>query len=374
MNLENSLKQSEEEIQDMQYEKHINRIKNGSLKIKKDGSLIDLSFTQRFQLDQLYLTSCHYVSFQYAFSQTCTVFQADKCKIKNLSGIEQIQSIRSLFLYDNKIEDISPLRSIKSIDTLNIGNNKIIDISPLNQLSNLKSLNLSNNSIVNLSQIKELYCLETLYVISNNISSLFGIQNLKNLQTLGINNNKITSLNGIQNLKCLKVIYAENNKITDLYGVHHLKNLCQLFLCNNQIQDLSPLSGCCSLVSLEIINNQIVDVSPLQHNLELRYMIIEQNYISNFQNINKLQNFGILQRENQKQPSLAQIQTSARMKTIFTTKSHLEYMSINRTAIISRFESVTQKSELLINAITNFQLNLSNKLLQVFGTVEDASQ
>ncbi|CAL5985106.1 Hypothetical_protein [Hexamita inflata] len=56
MNRKNNSKQSYDEIQNMQYEKHINRIKNSTLKIKKDGSLIDLSFTQRFQLDQLYLS------------------------------------------------------------------------------------------------------------------------------------------------------------------------------------------------------------------------------------------------------------------------------------------------------------------------------
>ncbi|CAL6025309.1 Hypothetical_protein [Hexamita inflata] len=89
MNLESNQKQSDDEIQNMQYKKHVNRIKNGSLKIKKDGSLNDLSFTQRFQLNQLYITSCHQISFQHAFSQSCTVFQAEKCKIKNISGIEQ---------------------------------------------------------------------------------------------------------------------------------------------------------------------------------------------------------------------------------------------------------------------------------------------
>ncbi|CAL5985122.1 GW_domain-containing glycosaminoglycan-binding protein [Hexamita inflata] len=127
MNPENNYKQSDDEIQNMQYEKHKYRIKNGTLKIKKDGSLIDLSFMQRFDNLYIQITKCYYIQFQHAFNKNFTRFSADKCRIKNISGIEQNQSLRSLCLSDNKIEDISPLRSIKSIDTLYIGNNKIKD-------------------------------------------------------------------------------------------------------------------------------------------------------------------------------------------------------------------------------------------------------
>ncbi|CAL5985159.1 Conserved_hypothetical protein [Hexamita inflata] len=352
MNPENNQKQSDDEIQNMQYEKHINRIKNGTLKIKKDGSLIDLSFTKRFQLKQLYITSCHYVSFQYTFSQTCSVFQADKCKIKNLSGIEQNQSLRSVCLIDNKIEDISPLRTIKSLDTLYIGNNKIKDISPLNQLTNLKILYLNDNNISDLCQIKDLHYLEQLDVV----------------------NNQITSLHNIKNLKSLKKLDATHNKITDLHGVQHLMYLTALYVSYNKISDLSPLSTCSQLNSLNTINNQITDASPLQHNLQLQYVSLKQNYINDFQALTQLQYFSNFILENQQQPSPTQIQTSARMKTIYTVRSRLEYMPIKRTAIKSRFNSVTEISELLIDAITNVQLNLSNKLLQVFGTVENASQ
>ncbi|CAL6025287.1 Hypothetical_protein [Hexamita inflata] len=42
MNLENNQKQSDDEIQNMQYEKHVNRIKNGTLKIKKDEMIFRL--------------------------------------------------------------------------------------------------------------------------------------------------------------------------------------------------------------------------------------------------------------------------------------------------------------------------------------------
>ncbi|CAL6025286.1 Hypothetical_protein [Hexamita inflata] len=103
-------------------------------------------------------------------------------------------------------------------------------------------------------------------------------------------------------------------------------------------------------------------------------MTIEQNYISNYLVLNKQQNFRNFTLRDQEIPSPTQILTSARMKTISTTRSYLESIPQKRTALQSHFNSVANKSELLINAITNIQLNLSRKLLQVFGTVEHASQ
>ncbi|CAL6040675.1 internalin [Hexamita inflata] len=337
----------------MHNKKRKNIIKKDTLKINKDRSLNNLSFTQRFQLNQLYITKCPYVSFQYAFSQTCTVFQADDCQIESISGIEQNQQLRSLCLIYNKIKDISPIRTIKSLDTLNIGNNKIQDISPLNQLTNLKILKLFNNNISDISQIKD----------------------LRDLKELDVSFNQITSLHSIKKFKSLKVLHANNNKITDLYEVQYLNNLTSLYVGNNEISDLSPLSACSSL-SLLIENNQITDASPLQHIQQLSYVQLEQNFINDFQALTQLQNYTKYNFKlgNQQQPSLAQIQTSARMKTISTTRSHLENISSKRTVLQSHFNSVTNKSELLIDAITNVQLNLSRKLLQVFGTIEDASQ
>ncbi|CAL5985152.1 leucine-rich_repeat domain-containing protein [Hexamita inflata] len=174
----------------------------------------------------------------------------------------------------------------------------------------------------------------------------------------------------------LKELQANNNKITDLHGVQHLKYLNTLNLNNNKISDLTPLSGCIFLLSLQIQNNQILDLSPLKHNHFLQYLIMENNYISSIQPLSKLKNFKnfYFTLRNQVNPSLAQIQTSARMKSISTNISHLQNLEFYQINVQSHFSSVTYNIELLFDIIADVQLNLSNKLQQVFGTVEDASQ
>ncbi|CAL5985181.1 leucine-rich_repeat domain-containing protein [Hexamita inflata] len=336
-----------------QYEKHLPRIKDGQLKIKKDQSLHDLSFTLRFKLNTLYISNCHQVSFQHAFSQTCCILHATKSKIKNLTGIDQNQQLKELLLSNNLIEDLTPLQTLTQLNTLSVGYNKIVDISGLNRLSNLKSLYLYNNSIENLNQIKNLY----------------------NLEILSINDNKITSLYGIQFLTHLKDIYAENNTITDLYGIQHLHDLHQLYLNKNKISDLSPLCGCSSLVTLQVSNNIITDISPLQHNTQLKYLSANENFINSFKVLNQLQSINLIFQYlgNQKEPSPLQINISNRIKSIFASRTSLEDVQQKQDFVSQLYYSSLSKLKFQMNIMTINQLNLSNCLL-VFTSAEQVSQ
>ncbi|CAL5985134.1 Conserved_hypothetical protein [Hexamita inflata] len=319
------------EIQNNYYVKHQVRISpDGVLKIKRDYALKDLAFISRLNVQILFISRCHNISFENISSKSCEDITVKYCKLKSLTGISQLSALNYLNLSFDKLNDLGPLQNMYFLETLNVEFNEISDLSPLSKLTKLKDLYIQNN--------------------------------------------KITNLYNIRNLSRLLTLYAGDNKISDLNGIQHMKNLKYLQLHNNQITDISPLQECRLLEYLLINDNQITNITPLQHNAQLMYMSIELNFITDIQVINQLQNFSGFRLENQQQPSPNQIQTSTRMKTIFTVRSHLEIIPQKRMLIRERLSSSIHKGELLIDAITNVQLNLSDKLLQVFGTAEHASQ
>ncbi|CAL5985015.1 leucine-rich_repeat domain-containing protein [Hexamita inflata] len=327
MNQENSQPLNTEE---MYFQKHLPRIKDKQLKIKKDKCLNDLSFSQRFELTLLHIQKCHNVSFQNAFSHTCRAFQADYCKIRSISGIDQNKSLKTLQLSHNLIEDLRPLRDMTFLISLAVDNNNITDIAPLSQLRNLKSLFLNQNNISGLYQIKDLQLLE--------------------------------------------ILSASNNNITDLYGIQYLKNLKQINLNVNQISDLSPTAGCHSLNSVYAENNQITSVAPLLKMQTIKSISIQSNFISDL---------GIIELEthctqvfvrDQQKPSEQQILLSSKMRSIYCSRTSSE-KNRHKKDFISKLLAVTiQEVNLKMKQLVESQLSLSQSLLLVFEQHEIASQ
>ena len=61
-------------------------------------------------------------------------------QIEDLTGIEEMESLRILDVYDNKITDISPLGELENLEALDIRGNHIENIDVLLELSELKVL------------------------------------------------------------------------------------------------------------------------------------------------------------------------------------------------------------------------------------------
>ncbi|CAL6025381.1 Conserved_hypothetical protein [Hexamita inflata] len=325
------MKQTKQELEDIQnqyYEKHSTRVKpDGTLKIKRDIALKDLSFISRLNVKNLYISRCVNISFENIPSQSCEELMVNYCQLKNLNGISQFNKLKYLNLSHDKIRVLSPLRNMNFLDTLSVQYNEVITLQPLSNLFNLTNL----------------------YISCNQITNLYPIRNLTQLVCL----------------------FASQNKITDLNGIQQLKKLKELYLLDNMITDISPLSECCCLTQLYLQRNQITDISPLQ-NSKLIHLSVEENYVISFQAWNKLERtFKI---GNQKAPNSQQILISKRMKFIFTTRLHLERIKQKHQVLSNLYSSSLCKTISEMNNLTTDQLNLSNSLLLVFGTAEQASQ
>ncbi|MBC2262809.1 KxYKxGKxW signal peptide domain-containing protein, partial [Listeria sp. FSL L7-0091] len=81
--------------------------------------------------------------------------------ISDLSGIEHLTNLTSLYLNNNAISDISALSGLTSLTTLQLNNNAISDISALSGLTSLTTLQLNNNAISDISALSGLTSLTT---------------------------------------------------------------------------------------------------------------------------------------------------------------------------------------------------------------------
>ncbi|CAL6025335.1 leucine-rich_repeat domain-containing protein [Hexamita inflata] len=283
---------------------------------------------QHLQLQQLYISKCSNISFQQIFSETCNIFHALKCEIKNLTGIDQNIGLKTLVLSYNIINDLNPIRSMNHLNILKLNNNKIADISPLKQLTNVVELYLSSNSIIN----------------------LYSLRYMHKLKFLGASNNRIADLNGIQCLKQLNELHLENNNISDV----------------------SPISGCSKLQILFIRNNQVTNAIQFLHLSQLRCLYAANNFITNFNDLKLGRQIIIMNQAQQLQPSAQQLTISCRMSAIFD--SQIAFENIKQKQERKTIAQGKQKIYQLINSSINLQLTLSKQCLLVFNDLGQGTQ
>ena len=76
--------------------------------------------------------------------------QGNNRNIENISGIERLENVYSIFLSGNKIKNLSPflLNDFVNLDGLYLEDNEIEDISPLSRIVSMRQLFLHGNHIV----------------------------------------------------------------------------------------------------------------------------------------------------------------------------------------------------------------------------------
>ena len=70
-----------------------------------------------------------------------------ECGIQDLTGLEYVTNLTTLYLGSNQISDVSPLASLTNLYALNLDSNLISDVSPLASLTNLTTLYLTGNPL-----------------------------------------------------------------------------------------------------------------------------------------------------------------------------------------------------------------------------------
>ncbi|CAL6025310.1 Hypothetical_protein [Hexamita inflata] len=131
---------------------------------------------------------------------------------------------------------------------------------------------------------------------------------------------------------------------------------------------------------MQLINNV---TNQIQLNYGCEYIITQRfpkicvcfyNYITDLSLFKQLKSDEtIFQLDDQKQPDPKLIRTSHLIKTIYTTKHQLEKIQQKHIQIRQTKSSIC-KGKYILNTLKNALLNLTQNLLRVLGTVENASQ
>jgi len=204
----------------------------------------------------------------------------DNHNIDNLSPLAPLTELKLLILSNSELTDISTLPSLGKLQALYLNNNEgLSDISALSSLTSLTGLHLQNSNISDLTPLSSLVNLNVLNLWNNNIGNLSPLSSLINLENLSLSDNNITALTGLSSLTKLTELSLGKNNISDLSPLSTLTKLNQLHLKENEISDLSPLSSIVNLKGLFVHENNIIELTGISTLTQLTELALSDNEI-----------------------------------------------------------------------------------------------
>jgi hypothetical protein len=120
--------------------------------------------------------------------------EATERGIADLAGLECLQALTDLRLFDNPVSDLSPLSGLTSLIALWMSNNSVSDLFPLSGLTSLSTLCLEESNVTDLSPLAGLTGLHLLALPDNNVTDLGPLSGLTELLWLALQDNNITDL------------------------------------------------------------------------------------------------------------------------------------------------------------------------------------
>ncbi len=210
-------------------------------------------------------------------------------RIIDISVLQELKSLKKVWLVKNKIENLNSLRTLSNIEKIDLRGNKIVEIPYFRKLNNLKQLNLINNEISDVLGLGSLISIEELLLDFNKIKNINIFRRLENLAILTINNNQINNISSLEKLQNLKEISLNNNKIKEIPHFKCSATLEKLSLNNNNISNISLLQNLEKLKELDLSENQIKKIENLDLLSNLIELDLRKNKIENITNLNLVQ-------------------------------------------------------------------------------------
>jgi len=188
--------------------------------------------------------------------------------LKELTGIENIISLKEIDLRWSQISNLEPLRVLYNLERLNLYNSNIENLEPLADLNNLCSLNIGNAF-----NIKDL-------------SPLIGLTNLSELNCSSISDIEVY-FSPLSNLVSLKKLVCELNYIADFTFCKNFISLEYLNFRESHIfnPDTNPLSGLQNIRRLILSGTNIKDIYPLSDLNQLEMVWIDRTNVPESQTI-----------------------------------------------------------------------------------------
>ncbi|CZF77609.1 Internalin-A precursor [Grimontia celer] len=167
---------------------------------------------------------------------------------KREQNVESRSQITKLVCQGQKIKELSAIEDLVSLKELYLQNNQLVDLQGLAPFTQLKVLSVGGN--------------KTLQTTS-------GIELAPSIEEFYANRTGLKDLKGLDSLPNLRILQAIFNDIRDIAVLGRSHQLQELYLSYNDIADLAPLANKPHLAKLQISANQFKDISPLFGNLNM---------------------------------------------------------------------------------------------------------
>ncbi|MDM5432421.1 NEAT domain-containing leucine-rich repeat protein [Bacillus hominis] len=135
-------------------------------------------------------------------------------KVKDLSGIDQLNQLQELWIGKNEIKDVTPLSKMTQLKVLNLPNNELKDITPLSSLVNLQKLDLEANYISDLTPVSNLKNLVFLSFVANEIRDVRPVVELSKTAYINVQNQKVFLEETEVNKEVKVPVYEKDGKIS----------------------------------------------------------------------------------------------------------------------------------------------------------------
>ncbi|WP_142339980.1 NEAT domain-containing leucine-rich repeat protein [Bacillus cereus] len=135
-------------------------------------------------------------------------------KVKDLSGIDQLNQLQELWIGKNEIRDVTPLSKMTQLKVLNLPNNELKDITPLSSLVNLQKLDLEANYISDLTPASNSKKLVFLSFVANEIRDVRPVVELSKTAYINVQNQKVFLEETEVNKEVKVPVYEKDGKIS----------------------------------------------------------------------------------------------------------------------------------------------------------------
>lgn len=205
-------------------------------------------------------------------------------EIKDLTGLERMNSLKKLYLVKNPVQDLTPILHLQHLQEMNIKNTRINNLSALVEIASLKKLDISHTSIQDFSLLPQFKKLESLTVHISNREQLYAISKvdtLKHLYILGLENVSELDLLVLQKLNKLITIEFENSIIVNFNCLKHNSSIQNIKLTDTKVKDGTALGKMKGLKELELDGATIDNLKTIccSRSLEIFTGSFEQFYM-----------------------------------------------------------------------------------------------
>jgi Leucine-rich repeat (LRR) protein len=176
------------------------------------------------------------------------------CSIKSINGVENVGTLESINLSNNRIVEIKALAGLKNVEFIDLSGNDIKDITPLLSLEKLKRIDISSNTSVSTVHLPEIKSIDGLFVSNCGLQNVDFLKKMTQLKYLDLSGNEIDDLSSIRGLKKLIELDISNNSYKSVkYDLFlELKNLKKLRVSNFSREDMIKLTQLLPNVEVEI--------------------------------------------------------------------------------------------------------------------------